>query len=165
VEYFAVPSVSSEKRNYIPIAIASPNEILNNALFSISSSDLSVFAILESKVFTIWVQNVSSRLESRYQISATAVYNTFPFPSLSSVQRSELVHLAEEILQIRENYNEVNLGDLYDPGIMPLDLQKMHAKLDVTVQKVFGIKNNALDAEILSVLFKLYSQASDGTLP
>ena len=164
VDYFAVPSVSSEKRNYIPIAIASPNEILNNALFSISSSDLSVFAILESRVFTIWVQNVSSRLESRYQISATAVYNTFPFPSLSSVQRSELVHLAEDILQIRENYNEVNLGDLYDPALMPLDLQKMHAKLDVTVQKVFGIKSSALDAEILSVLFKLYSQASDGTL-
>ena len=164
VDYFAVTSVSSEKRNYIPIAIASPNEILNNALFSISSSDLSVFAILESRVFTIWVQNVSSRLESRYQISATAVYNTFPFPSLSSVQHSELVHLAEEILQIRENYNEVNLGDLYDPALMPLDLQKMHAKLDVTVHKVFGIKSSALDAEILSVLFKLYSQASDGTL-
>jgi hypothetical protein len=164
-DYFAVPSVSSEKREYIPIAIATRDEIMNNRIFSISSSDLALFALLESRAFTIWVQAVSSRLESRYCISASVVYNTFPFPSLSSVQRSELVHLAEEILQIRENYNEVNLGDLYDPGLMPLDLQKMHAKLDVTVQRVFGIKSNASDAEILSVLFKLYSQASDGTPP
>ena len=162
--YFAVPSVSSEKRNYIPIAILSKEIILNNALFSISTSDLSLFAILESRLFTVWVQTVSSRMKSDYQISSSSVYNTFPFPALSSLQRSELVHLAEEILRIRENFNEVNLGDLYDPSLMPLELQKMHAKLDATVQKVFGIKNNASDAEILSVLFDLYSQASDATL-
>jgi hypothetical protein len=103
-------------------------------------------------------------MKSDYQISSSSVYNTFPFPALSSVQRSELVHFAEEILRIRENFNEVNLGDLYDPALMPLELQKMHAKLDVTVQKIFGIKNNASDAEILSVLFNLYAQAADTTL-
>lgn len=162
--YFAVPSVSSEKRNYIPIAILSKEIILNNALFSISSSDLSLFAILESRAFTVWVQAVSSRMKSDYQISSSSVYNTFPFPALSSVQRSELVHLAEEILRIRENFNAVNLGDLYDPALMPLELQKMHAKLDVIVLKIFGIKNSASDAEILRVLFSLYAQAADATL-
>jgi hypothetical protein len=162
--YFAVPSVSSEKRKYIPIAILAKEIILNNALFSISSSDLSLFAILESRLFTVWVQVVSSRMKSDYQISASSVYNTFPFPALNSVQRSELVRIAEEILRIRENFNDVNLGDLYDPALMPLELQKMHAKLDVAVQKIFGIKNSASDAEILSVLFNLYSQAADATL-
>lgn len=162
--YFAVPSVSSEKRNYIPIAILSKEIILNNALFSVSSSDLSLFAILESRPFTIWVQTVSSRMKSDYQISSSSVYNTFPFPALSNVQRSELVLLAHEILQIRENYIEVNLGDLYDPALMPLELVKLHAKLDVAVQKIFGIKNSASDAEILSALFSLYSRAADATL-
>lgn len=162
--YIAVPSVSSEKRNYIPIAIVSKEVILNNALFSIPSNDLSIFALLESRVFTVWVQTVSSRMKSDYQISSSSVYNTFPFPSLSSAQRSELVHLAEEILRIRENYKDVNLGDLYDPILMPLELKKRHSKLDVAVQKIFGIGNNASDLEILAVLFDHYSAASKTTL-
>jgi hypothetical protein len=162
--YFAVPSVSSEKRNYIPVAILSKEVILNNGLFSISSSDLSLFAILESRLFTVWVQTVSSRMKSDYQISSTSVYNTFPFPALSSAQRLELVHLADVVLRIREKYKEVNLGDLYDPTLMPLELQKIHTKLDITAQKIFGIKNSASDAEILSVLFDNYSRASDATL-
>ena len=162
--YFAVPSVSSEKRNYIPIAILTKDKILNNALFSITSSDLSLFAILESKLFTIWVQNVSSRLESRYQISSSSVYNTFPFPILNSVQRLELINLAEEILSIRNKYSDINLGDLYDPILMPLDLQKVHAKMDSVVLKIFGIKQSDSDADILRVLFNLYAQESQATL-
>jgi len=162
--YFAVPSVSSEKRNYIPIAILPKDVILNNALFSISSSDLSLFAILESRPFTVWVQTVSSRLKSDYQLSSTSVYNTFPFPTLSRLQTSELVDCAQEILKIREKYNQVNLGDLYDPALMPLELQKMHSKLDASVLKTFGMKQNASDADVMSVLFTLYSRTSEATL-
>ena len=162
--YFAVPSVSSEKRNYIPIAILTKDKILNNALFSISSVDLSLFALLQSRPFTVWVQNVSSRLESRYQISSTSVYNTFPFPILSGAQCSELTNLAEEILSIRNKYREINLGDLYDPVLMPLDLQKIHSKMDSAVLKIFGIEKDATDMYILRVLFQLYSQLSEATL-
>ena len=162
--YFAVPSVSSEKRNYIPIAILPKDVILNNALFSISSSDLSLFAILESRPFTVWVQTVSSRLKSDYQLSSTSVYNTFPFPTLSSLQTSELVDYAQEILKIREKYNQVNLGDLYDPALMPLELQKMHSKLDASVLRTFGMKQNASDADVMRVLFALYSKLSEATL-
>lgn len=162
--YYAVPSVSSEKRNYIPIAQLTKDEILNNALFSITSSDLSLFAILESRIFTIWVQNVSSRLESRYQISSTSVYNTFPFPTLNSAQREELSDLATEVLKVRSEYANVNLGDLYDPVLMPPKLQKIHARMDASVLKVFGIKKTALDADILKHLFNEYSQLADSTL-
>jgi hypothetical protein len=162
--YLAVPSVSSEKRKYIPIAFLQKEDILNNALFSISTSDLSLFAILESKVFTVWVQNVSSRLESRYQISSTSVYNTFPFPSLDATRHRELVALAEEVLRVRSQYKGVSLGDLYDPVLMPRELQKAHSKLDKLVLKVFGIKQSASDEEILRELFQLYSKASDATL-
>jgi type I restriction-modification system DNA methylase subunit len=164
VSYFAVPSVSSEKRDYIPIAILDKDIILNNALFSIATSDLSLFSILQSKVFTIWVQNVSSRLESRYQISSTSVYNTFPFPKLESSQKSQLISIVEEILNIRDRYKDVNLGDLYDPILMPVELKKAHSKLDSAVLKVFGISPSASDADILRELFKLYAQVEELSL-
>jgi hypothetical protein len=162
--YFAVPSVSSEKRRYIPIAILDKDKILNNALFSITTNDLSLFAILESRLFTVWVQTVSSRMKSDYQISSTSVYNTFPFPKLSPIERQELSDLANEVLRIRGNYLDVNLGDLYDPVLMPIELQKMHAKMDTCVLKVFGIKGTATDTEILKHLFKLYSKFAETTL-
>ena len=162
--YFAVPSVSSEKRSYIPIAILTKDEILNNALFSISSSELWLFAILESKVFTIWVQNVSSRLESRYQISSTSVYNTFPFPVLEAKQKEELSDLAKEVLKIRGNYADVNLGDLYDPILMPSELQKVHLKMDNAVLRAFGIKGKATDDDVLKQLFQQYLNLVDAKL-
>jgi type I restriction-modification system DNA methylase subunit len=162
--YFALPSVSSEKRKYIPISILSKDEILNNALFSISSSDLSLFAILQSRPFTVWVQTVSSRMKSDYQISSTSVYNTFPFPKLTPSQKSDLTALAEEVLSIRDNYMDVALGDLYDPIFMPLELQKVHSKMDSAVMKVFGMNTAASDADILGVLFNLYAQISQETL-
>jgi len=119
---------------------------------------------LQSRVFTIWVQNVSSRLESRYQISSSSVYNTFPFPALSSAQTADLVQLADAVLTIREDYKDVNLGDLYDPTLMPVELRKIHAKIDAYVLKVFGMKQGSSDSEVLTVLFNLYSQASESTL-
>jgi hypothetical protein len=162
--YYAVPSVSSEKRKYIPIAILSRDTILNNALFSIASDDLSLFAFLESRPFTVWVQTVSSRMKSDYQISSTSVYNTFPFPKLESSQKSQLIGIVEEILNIRDKYKDVNLGDLYDPILMPVELQKAHSKLDSAVLKVFGISPSASDADILRELFKLYAQEEELSL-
>jgi type I restriction-modification system DNA methylase subunit len=164
VSYFAVPSVSSEKRDYIPIAILDKDVILNNALFSIATSDLSLFSILQSKVFTIWVQNVSSRLESRYQISSTSVYNTFPFPEIDSSQKKELVELADEVLRLRVKFKELSLGDLYDPILMPLELRKHHSKMDKAVLRAFGINEAASDSEILRELFMMYSQKVEVTL-
>lgn len=163
-DYFAVPSVSSEKRRYIPVAILDKDKILSNALFSIATNDLSLFALLESRVFTVWVQTVSSRMKSDYQISSTSVYNTFPFPEIKPVEKQELVDLANEVLRIRSNYLDVNLGDLYDPVLMPTELQKIHAKMDVYVLKVFGLKGNASDTEILKHLFNLYSKFAESTL-
>jgi hypothetical protein len=163
-DYFAVPSVSSEKRQYIPIVIASKDEIMNNRIFSISSSDLALFAILESRVFTIWVQAVSSRLESRYCISSSVVYNNFPFPALEEKEKDSLVSLVQDVLSARKKFPEVPLGDLYDPILMPLELVKAHQKLDALVLKIFDMTQGASDAEVLEKLFANYAEQSQATL-
>ena len=159
--YLAVPSVSSEKRSYIPVDILPKEVILNNALFSIATSDLYYFAVLQSKVFTVWVQNVSSRLESRYQISSTSVYNTFPFPNVDETQKRKLVKLGEEVLGVRQIFKEASLGDLYDPILMPRELQKVHAMLDLQVLKLFGLRQHSSHEEILKALFSEYKQAAE----
>ena len=159
--YMAVPSVSSEKRAYIPIAFFDKEVIVNNAIFFIESEDLSLFAVLESRPFTIWVQTVSSRMKSDYQISASSVYNTFPFPELSPATKGELVSLGKAILEERKMYPDSKLGDLYDPVAMPSSLLKLHKKLDSTVLKVLGLQGEASDSEILALLFSEFARLSD----
>lgn len=162
--YMAVPSVSSEKRAYIPIAFFEKEVIVNNAIFFIESEDYSLFAILESRPFTIWVQTVSSRMKSDYQISASSVYNTFPFPELSPATKTELISIGKAILVERSKYPNSKLGDLYDPVAMPSSLLKLHKKLDSIVLKVFGLQTEATASEILSLLFSEFARLSDDKL-
>jgi type I restriction-modification system DNA methylase subunit len=162
--FMAVPSVSSEKRDYIPIAFFDKDVIVNNAIFFIESEDLALFALLQSRPFTVWVQNVSSRLESRYQISASAVYNTFPFPILNEKTRVEVENLASEILSERDNFKDSKLGDLYDPLLMPGSLLKLHKRLDSVVLRAFGLNVDATDSRLVSFLFNEYARLSDDKL-
>ena len=156
--YIAVPSVSSEKRDYIPIDYLTPDYIINNALFFINSVDLGLFALLESRPFTLWVKTVSSRLESRYQISASSVYNTFPFPHLSSAHEDLLVKAAEEVLHARRQFSEATLSDLYDPLWMPVPLRKAHNNLDKQVLKIMGLPASTTDDAIIEHLFGEYER-------
>ena len=163
-KFIGIPSVSSEKRKYIPIAFLEPNQIINNAMFAISTDQIWVFGLLENKVFTTWVKNVSSRLKSDYQISVTAVYNTMPFPELTKDQSENVSQLAKEVLEIREKYSGTSLGDLYDPMLMPIELVKAQESLDRCILQIFGLKQSATDEEITSELFRRYQELTDDKL-
>lgn len=159
--FIAVPSVSSEKRNYIPVAMLEPTFIISNALFAIPTDDLSVFGLIENKVFTIWVKNVSSRLKSDYQVSSTAVYNTMPFPKLNEEEVTKIKKVAKEILDLRNKFGDSSLGDLYDPLFMPIELVKAHENLDKLILQTYGLKSSATDDEILEKLFNLFKELSE----
>jgi hypothetical protein len=156
--FIAVPSVSSAKRNYVPVDYLDPNVIINNRVFSIETDDLLVFSLLENSAFTAWVRVFSSRMKSDYCLAASTIYNTFPFPELTESQKSELRELGQEILQIRKEFPGVTLGDLYDPVLMPPKLLRAHKHLDKQVLAVFGISANSSESEILEGLIKRYSE-------
>jgi hypothetical protein len=158
--YIAVPSVSSEKRKYIPVAFFEADIIVNNAVFYIESEELWLFAIIESSVFTTWVRAVSSRMKSDYQIAASTVYNTFPAPTLSEHQKTELSLKAQAVLDERSKYPESTLGDLYDPLLTPVNLARAHKDMDGSVLKVFGLKADATEDKILTELLTRYQNMS-----
>jgi type I restriction-modification system DNA methylase subunit len=137
--YMLVPSVSSETRRYIPVGYYSADDIATNAVFLIAGADLELFGVMSSSMFVAWVGLVSSRLESRYQISTTAVYNTFPFPDKTDQAKHDRVTLAStEILEVRSTFATASLADLYDPLAMPADLLTAHNKLDAAVDALYG---------------------------
>jgi hypothetical protein len=162
--YIAIGRVSSENRQYFPIAMMEPEIITNDAVLLVPTSDYSLFAVLISNVAALWFKTVSGRLKSDIRISATISYNNFPFPILSETQRNELELSAKAIFRVRDTFQESSLADLYDPLSMPIELRKVHADNDKLVLAAFGLDKKAPDSEILARLFARYSELLDSKL-
>lgn len=162
-QYLAVPSVSSENRSYIPMGLMPPEVIVNNALLTISDANLTTFALLQSRVFTVWNATVSGRLESRFRISAEITYNNFPFPENLEKHRATLDATGQKIIEIRARYQDASLAVLYDNKAMPPDLLKAHQANDKAVLAAYGLKTTSTDAEILTHLFDAYAALTNET--
>lgn len=153
-----VPSVSSERREYIPIGFLDKDTIISNSAFAIYDAELWLFALLTSKMHNIWVRAVGGSLETRIRYSATLCYNTFPFPKLTTNEKKELEALAQKILNIREENFDLTLGQMYNPESMPADLRQAHADLDRAVERIYRAEPFASDDERLEHLFRLYAK-------
>ena len=158
-DYLAVPLITSHERDYLQVAPMSFEVICNNKIGIIQHETLVPFAILVSRVFTVWNKAVSGRLKSDLNVSITLTYNNFPFPNLMESQSRELVQTAEKVLEVREEFSKNSLADLYGPNSMPPALRSAHEKLDKAVLDVFGLKLTATDEAILKVLFELYAKS------
>jgi hypothetical protein len=154
--YIAVPRVSSEAREYIPMGYEGPEVIASDALLTIPDAPLFVFATLMSRVFNTWNRCVSGRLKSDTRISQEITYNNFPLPSLELDAQARLNATGQAILDARAEHANATLADLYGRNSMPANLVKAHADNDKAVLKVFGLKSAATDEEILKRLFELY---------
>ncbi len=159
-DYLAVPIVSSSSRDYVPMKIFSKEVIPTNALLTIPNVKLDVFTVLQSRVFSLWLQTVGGRLKSDFRISAEIVYNNFPFPQFNEEDKSRLQKAGENLMSVREKFKDQSLADLYDPNFMPSELRKIHEENDSVVLKVFGIKKGAKDTEILAGLFERFEAMS-----
>lgn len=156
--YILVPSVSSERRQYVPIGFMSAEVIASNANLMIPNATLYEFGILTSEMHNDWMRTVAGRLKSDYRYSATLVYNTFPWPDVTEPKRKHIESLAEEILLIREDYPDKTLAQLYDPDIMPEPLLQAHKNLDRAVEALYREKPFRDASERLEHLFARYEK-------
>jgi hypothetical protein len=157
-EYLVVPRHSAESRDYVPMAWYEPEVITNDAVLLVSSAEVAIFGLLQSRVFNVWNKAVSGRIKSDTRISSTVTYNNFPFPILSDSDRENIRKCAQSVLDARGKFPTSSLADLYEATSMPAELAVAHSKLDAQVLKSYGLKSTATDSEILEVLFTMYSQ-------
>lgn len=156
--YILVPSVSSERRAYVPIGFQSTDVISSNLNMMIPNATLYEFGILTSEMHNDWMRTVAGRLKSDYRYSATLVYNTFPWPDASEAKRKHIESLAEEVLLIREDYPDKSLADLYDPDKMPAPLLAAHKALDRAVEALYRDRPFRDASERLEHLFNRYEK-------
>lgn len=156
-EYILVPSHSSEKREYIPIGFESPDTISTNANFTIPDASLYLFGVLTSKIHMAWVRAVCGRIKSDYRYSKDVVYNNFPFPEPSESHIASIEKAAQSVLDVRQKYSDVSLGDLYGNLTLFPELRKAHDVVDKAVEKAYGRKF-ADEAEIVAYLMEEYQR-------
>lgn len=152
-----VPSVSSERRKYVPMGFIDDKTIATNAVLIIPSATLYHFGILESNVHMAWMRAVCGRLEMRYRYSKDIVYNNFPWPTPSPELREKIEQAAQAILDARALYPDSSLADLYDPTLMPKELLQAHRQNDRLVMQAYGFSPKMTESECVAALFRLYT--------
>lgn len=153
-----VPSVSSERRNYIPVGFVNDQTVVNAQCLVIYNPPPYIFSIVTSRMHMVWVRAVAGRLKSDYRYSSALCFYSFPFPHISERQTSELENYVFRILEERELFSEKTLSQLYDPNKMPIGLKEAHQQLDLAVERCYRSKPFESDEERLEYLFRLYEQ-------
>jgi len=157
--FLIIPSVSSENRAYIPIGFQNPSIIVSNLAFVLPNVSLFHFGILTSLMHMAWVKSVCGRLKSDYRYSNTIVYNNFPWPeNPSEKQINAIEERAQKVLDVRFEFPNSSLADLYDPLTMPPALVKAHNDLDKAVDLAYRPQPFTSEANRMVFLFELYEK-------
>jgi hypothetical protein len=156
--FILVPKVSSERRNYIPVAFMDSSTVVNNTVQFIPNTSLYHFAMIQSAVHICWIGGIGGKMKSDYQYSINLIYNTFPWPEVTGMQREEIELLAEELLLTRAEFPGRTLAELYDPDKMPAELLTAHQVLDTAVDKLYRKRPFKDSAERLSCLLERYEK-------
>lgn len=166
-----VPKVSSERRRYIPLGFVGPDTFCSDLVFLIPDAGLYHFGVLHSQMHNAWMRAVSGRLKSDYRYSGGVVYNNFPWPGVdvgnlsapveecvSDSIRVEVERCAQSVLDVRKEYPDSTIANLYDRDTMPSDLLAAHKALDNAVESAYGMAFGEDEGAMVAHLLGLYSE-------
>lgn len=158
--FLAVPQVSSERRDYVPIGWLEPPAIPSEKLRLLIDATHWHFAILTSRMHMAWMRQITGRMKSDYMYSVGVVYNTFPWPEAADAQHRQIEQLAQAVLDARALPRNAGatLADLYDPDTMPAELRRAHRDLDLAIDRLYRRAPFGSDRERVEHLFTLYQR-------
>jgi hypothetical protein len=161
--YIVIPGVSSEKRRYIPMGFLTSSTVPTNLVHIVPNGKLYHFGMLISIMHITWIKHVCGRLKSDFRYSKDIVYNNFPWPEdPTEKQRKVIEFTAQKILDVRSDFPNSSLADLYDPLTMPPALIKAHNDLDKAVDLAYRPQPFTSEANRMEYLFALYEKHTIG---
>ena len=152
----AIPVVSSENRDYLPIDLLDDKAVLSNKCFALFDAPLWNMALIASRLHWVWIGTVCVRLRTDFSYSNTLGWNTFPVPTLTAKNKSDLTACAENILLARETHFPATIAELYEAGKMPDNLRAAHERNDEVLERIYIGRRFRNDTERLERLFEMY---------
>jgi hypothetical protein len=156
----AIPSVTSENREFLPCDLIGNSAVISNRNFGIFDAPLWNLALIASRMHWVWIATVCGRLEMRFVYSNTVGWNTFPVLTLTDQNKADLTRCAQDILLAREVHFPATIADLYDPETMPENLRRAHEANDEVLERIYIGRRFKNDTERLEKLFELYTKMS-----
>lgn len=160
-KFFAIPVVSSENREYLPIEFLDKESVVSNKCFALYDAPLWNMALIASRLHWVWIGTVCVRLEMRFSYSNTLGWNTFPVPILTEQNKADLTRCAEDILLAREHYFPATIADMYDPNRMDSEfplVREAHDRNDEILERIYIGRRFKNDTERLEKLFEMYTK-------
>lgn len=154
--YLMFPRISSERREYLPIAYLDANTIMADSCYGVPNAELWLFGVFSSRIHTVWMRAVGGALETRLRYSSAIVYNNFSIPSPTQSEKTSIEAKALGVLDARESHPEKTLAEMYQPDKMPEDLRVAHQELDEAVEGLYRKRPFVSDDDRLTHLFDLY---------
>jgi hypothetical protein len=138
---------------------------VSNLALALYDAPLWNMALIASRLHLVWIATVCGKLETRYRYSNTLGWNTFPVPTLTEKNKTDLTRCAEDILLARERHFPATIADLYDPDAIPADLRAAHERNDEVLERIYIGRRFKNDTERLEKLFDLYTKITADAPP
>ena len=162
-DYILIPSISSERRQYVPMDFISPDVIASNLTLLVPNATLYHFGVLTSSIHMAWMRAVGGRFKSDYIYSAQIVYNNFYWCEPTAGQRRLIERSAQNILEVRAGFADWTFAKLYDEATMPDELRSAHKWNDYNVALAYGYEKFLEDeAQIVAALMREYKRLTNG---
>jgi hypothetical protein len=160
-----IPVVSSENRKYIPMGFIDKNTISTNSNLIMPNAELYHFGVLMSEMHMSWVKYTCGRLKSDFRYSKDLVYNNYPWAKeVSEKNKKKVEDKAQKVLDVRAEFPESSLADLYHQLTMPPKLIKAHLELDKAVDLCYRPQAFTNETTRIEYLFDLYNQYTEPLL-
>ncbi len=154
----AIPAISSENRDYLPVGVLPKGDIITNKIYALYDAPLWNMALIASRLHWVWIGTVCVRMRTDFSYSHTLGWNTFPVPKLTQKQKNDLTQCAQNILLAREAHFPATIADLYKPDQMPENLRHAHERNDEVLERIYIGRLFKNDTERLEKLFDLYTK-------
>jgi hypothetical protein len=155
-----VPRVSSENRPFLPVGLLPPKSIVTEA-FALYDAPIWNMALIASRLHLVWIATVCGKLKTDFRYSNTLGWNTFPVPTLTEQNKTDLTRCAEDILLAREHYFPATIADMYDRDRMDSEfplVREAHERNDEIIERIYIGRRFKNDTERLEKLFEMYSK-------
>lgn len=157
-----VPRVSSENRPFLPVDYLTSNFVIGDRNFALYDAPLWNMALVASRLHWVWIGTVCVRMRTDFSYSNTLGWNTFPVPTLTEKNKTDLTRCAEDILLAREAHFPATIADLYEvkdgESKMPENLRHAHERNDEVLERIYIGRRFKNDTERLEKLFDLYTK-------
>ncbi|MCB1838644.1 MAG: class I SAM-dependent DNA methyltransferase [Alphaproteobacteria bacterium] len=161
-----LPRILSERREYITVGQEPAGTLTTDQAYALYDAPLWNMAIIASRLHIIWIATVCGRLKTDLRYSNTLGWNTFPVPTLTDKNKSDLTRCAEDILLAREHYFPATIADMYNPERMDREfplVREAHEHNDEVLERIYMGRRFKNDTERLEKLFDLYTKMTTGT--